>query len=144
MRIKPARSSECSASCWLGNVAPTFIWSARVGLKAGATALPRLPSEPMQVSCWSCGEVVDLPAGSRVGRRDTCSRCGLDLHSCRNCQYYDPGKHNQCAETQAEWVRDKDTANICDYYSPRSGRIRGTPSSRKDDAKKRFDSLFKF
>ena len=98
----------------------------------------------MQLNCWKCGEAIQLAPGSRVGKRDTCPRCSGDLHSCRNCKFYDPSKNNQCAETQAEWVRDKEAANYCDYYLPNITLLaRGRSSSEPNDAKKRFDSLFK-
>lgn len=98
----------------------------------------------MTFSCWKCGKRIEYPSGSRVGNRDTCPKCDADLHSCHNCQYYDPGKHNQCSETQAEWVRDKEAANYCDYFHPNLILMaRSQPSSPADDAKKKFDSLFK-
>jgi len=58
---------------------------------------------------------------------------------------FDPAKHNQCAEPQAEWVRDKVAANYCDYFQPNPVRLaRGKKlSSTSEDAKKKFDSLFK-
>jgi hypothetical protein len=99
--------------------------------------------------CWKCGYAIDLASGSRLGTRDGCPQCDSDLHACRNCRHYDLAKHNQCTETQAEWVRDKEAANYCDYFSPsavsRAGAL-GSSSrveSTSDDAKKRFDSLFK-
>ena len=97
----------------------------------------------MRLSCWKCGEAIELAVGSRVGTRDTCSHCDADLHCCRNCRLYDPGKHNQCAETQAEWVGDKEAANYCDYFSPHPGLGARKRSSTPQDAKKKFDSLFK-
>jgi len=97
----------------------------------------------MRLSCWKCGEAFELAAGSRVGTRDTCSHCDADLHCCRNCRFYDLGKHNQCAETQAEWVGDKEAANYCDYFSPHPGLGARKRSSTPQDAKKKFDSLFK-
>jgi len=98
----------------------------------------------MNFQCWKCGETIQLAAGSRVGSRDTCPRCSSDLHSCRNCDFYDPSKNNQCSEPQAEWVRDKEAANYCDYYRPAPGARAGAIGpSKADDAKKRFDSLFK-
>lgn len=94
--------------------------------------------------CWKCGTTADYAPGVRVGTRDTCPRCDSDLHSCRNCRHYDPAKHNQCAETQAEWVRDKEASNYCDYFSPATTRrAGGTAPGGADDAKKKFDSLFK-
>jgi len=99
----------------------------------------------MPFHCWKCGEKIEYPAGSPVGKRDTCAKCDADLHVCKNCRFYDPGKHNQCAETQAEWVRYKEEANYCDYFSPNPVLMaRGRPTSSKaDDAKKKFDSLFR-
>ena len=72
----------------------------------------------MFFNCWKCRRKIECPSGSRVGTRDTCPRCGSDLHACLNCQFYDPAKHNQCAENQAEWVRHKEAANYCDYFRP--------------------------
>jgi hypothetical protein len=94
--------------------------------------------------CWKCGESVELPPAGRVGTRDACARCGSDLHSCRNCDFYDPGKNNQCSEPQAEWVRDKEAGNYCDYYRPNPAPVRAGPAaSPAESAKKKFDSLFK-
>ena len=98
----------------------------------------------MSFNCWKCGETVQLPAGGRVGNRETCPRCGAELHSCRNCDFYDPSKNNQCSEPQAEWVRDKEASNYCDYYRPNptvAGGARSSPAG--ESAKKKFDSLFK-
>ena len=98
----------------------------------------------MIFSCWKCGESVQLSSGGRVSSRDTCPRCNADLHSCRNCTFYDPGKNNQCSEPQAEWVRDKEAANYCDYYRPNPALTRGSrATSPAENAKKKFDSLFK-
>ena len=99
----------------------------------------------MQFNCWKCGEAIQVPTGNRVGNRDSCPACDADLHACRNCQFYDPGKNNQCAEPQAEWTRDKEAANYCDYFSPNPTLFarNNRPASKADDAKKKFDSLFK-
>jgi len=99
----------------------------------------------MVFNCWKCGETLEFPPASRVLNRDTCPKCDADLHCCRNCQLYDPGKHNQCAETQAEWVRDKEAANYCGYFQPNPVLLAGgqPPGSKGRDAKKKFDSLFK-
>ena len=86
--------------------------------------------------CWKCVERVELPPSARVGQRDACPRCNSDLHSCRNCNFYDPGKNNQCSEPQAEWVRDKEAANYCDYYRPSPNARTGGSAPSKTDAKK--------
>ncbi len=99
----------------------------------------------MQLNCWKCREKIDYPSGSRIATGDTCPQCDSHLHSCRNCRFYDPGKHNQCAEPQAEWVREKAAANYCDYFQPNPTLYaRGErPASKADDAKKKFASLFR-
>lgn len=81
----------------------------------------------------------------RVGTRETCPQCETDLHCCRNCRFYDPGKHNQCAEPQAEWVGDKEGSNYCDYFSPNPVLVAGgeRSTSKANDARKKFNSLFK-
>ena len=99
----------------------------------------------MYFNCWKCRQKIEYPAGSRVGTSDTCPHCDSDLHSCRNCAFYDPGKHNQCTETQAEWVRDKEAANYCVHFRPNPTLLASAdrPALKADDAKKKFDSLFK-
>lgn len=79
-----------------------------------------------------------------VGRTDECHRCGSDLHCCLNCDNYDPTMSNRCREPNAEWIPDREKANFCDFFTP--SRAQGTPksASSKDEAKRAFDSLFKF
>jgi hypothetical protein len=89
----------------------------------------------------SCDNAVELAAGERVGFRDSCERCGADLHTCLQCSFHDPGAHNECRESNAERVSDRERANRCDYFSPGtegmgSGEARG--SALAD-----LDALFK-
>jgi hypothetical protein len=52
--------------------------------------------------------------------------------------------HNECRETQADWVRDKARANHCDYFDPRRGKARAAGwQSQADKARARFEDLFK-
>jgi hypothetical protein len=96
------------------------------------------------MTCWKCGNSIDLAPATRVGTRDVCPSCDSDLHSCRNCRHYDPAKHNQCAEPQAEWVRDKEASNYCDSFSPGGARSGPRSTAGGENARKKFDSLFKF
>lgn len=64
------------------------------------------------------------------------------LHCCRNCRFYDPNAHNQCREPQAEWVKDKEMANFCDFFEPAS-EISSTDASKRDEARKKLNELFK-
>jgi hypothetical protein len=93
------------------------------------------------LSCFRCGGAYELQG--RIGLRDVCPACDADLHTCLNCRHYNRSAHNECNEPQAEWVRDKDRANYCDYFDPRRGAAGGTRSSPSAGARARFDDLFK-
>ena len=82
-----------------------------------------------------------------VARTDECPDCQRDLHCCRNCRFFDPGKSRQCSEPQADYVKEKDRANFCDYFSPNrdvplDGRGRRS-GVKPDDVRSAFDKLFK-
>ena len=97
-------------------------------------------SEPF--CCAKCGN--PFPIKDRIGRRETCPKCDADLHACVNCRHYSPGAHNDCNETQAEWVKEKERANFCDYFEPRRGGGRSNDGkNRQNDARTRFEDLFK-
>jgi hypothetical protein len=97
------------------------------------------------VNCWHCGEEIKLLAAEKVQARDVCPKCDADLHVCRNCRHFDPSVHNECRETQAEWVRTKDRANYCDWFSPLSVVPMGSRprAAGTDSVRKKFDDLFK-
>ncbi len=90
--------------------------------------------------CFHCGQAVSLLPGERVHRRDTCSSCGSDLHVCRNCSYYEPGRHNDCREPQSDPVQDKERANFCDYFQLGDA---AQGSHETDQAKAALEALFK-
>jgi hypothetical protein len=91
--------------------------------------------------CHKC--LKDLEIKTPVGRRDVCPFCGSDLHCCLNCAFHAPGIHNECQESQAERVIEKERSNFCDYF-----RFRDTASGNKgknvgDSAKAKLDALFR-
>jgi hypothetical protein len=115
----------------------------------------------MNGACHRCGAEVGVSA---VGVRDVCERCRAYLHCCRNCEFYEPGAHNDCREPNAEVVADKEQGNFCDYFrfssAPRaadssvggSGRSRdrderersATPTPRRtNDVRSQLDALFR-
>jgi hypothetical protein len=77
----------------------------------------------------------------KVTRGDECPHCSADMRSCKNCEYYDAGSHNQCRETIAEYVPEKERSNFCGMYKPYTGE-RG-PGEDVDAAKAKLDALFK-
>ncbi len=90
-------------------------------------------------NCWNCG--ADLSPND-YGRGDSCPKCGRDTKTCRGCSFYDASVHNECHETQAERVVDKERANFCDYFRPRSGKD-GAEGKPVDAAKAAAEALFK-
>lgn len=86
--------------------------------------------------CHTCRNTVQLDF---VSRRDACSVCGSDLRACLNCLFYDETKANKCREPQAEYVKEKDRANYCDYFRFRE---EGQKKTGKEEAEKLWNNLF--
>ena len=59
---------------------------------------------------------------------------------CLNCEHHDRAYNNQCRESQADRVVDKEKFNFCDYFKPKGGSGTGAPS--KDALKSAADALF--
>ena len=91
------------------------------------------------LKCFNCG--TELRFMSTPGRRDDCSKCGADVHVCRNCQHYDRAAYNECRETSAEVVREKDRSNFCDFFVVGVGT--GGAGDKKKDLLSAAEALFK-
>ena len=67
--------------------------------------------------CWRCAEsLAELTLPLR--RQEVCPACGVELHVCKLCEFYDTAVARSCREPVAEEVRDKERANFCDYFRP--------------------------
>jgi rRNA maturation protein Nop10 len=77
------------------------------------------------------------------GRREACPTCGADLHCCLNCRFYSPDAYNQCRETQAERVLEKDRSNFCGFFVFGDSRQDSPTVIPGQTAKKRLEDLFK-
>ena len=76
-----------------------------------------------------------------MGFRDTCDGCDADLHVCLGCAHHDEGAYNECTESSAERVLDKERANRCDYFVPGARAAGGEADPAK--ARAAIDRLFK-
>ena len=92
-----------------------------------------------QFQCFHCQTVNDFVAP--LGRREECSKCHSDAHVCKNCAHYDPKVYNECRETQADFIQEKERANFCDYFQVR-GEI-GSQKQQTNDLLSAAESLFK-
>lgn len=77
--------------------------------------------------------------------REECEACGADLHVCRGCGHHDASAYNECRETNAERVVDKERANRCDYFVPAAAEAGPGPSDLGEAARARaqLERLFK-
>lgn len=87
--------------------------------------------------CYHCNQSL---AATELGRQDSCPQCGRDTHVCRNCMHYDRNFNNECRETQAERVVEKEKSNFCDWFKFRAGA--GGSGSSRDSLKSAADALF--
>jgi hypothetical protein len=91
-------------------------------------------------ACYACGAVLDEKL--EVHRTTECPSCRRDLHVCRNCTFYAPGSHWDCAETVPECVVDKERSNFCDYFRYRIGPPPSASTDKSGETRKRLDRLF--
>lgn len=95
-----------------------------------------------QYYCYHCQkELSDFNDQLLIGRRETCSYCQADLRCCKMCLFYDPKSYNECRETSADRVKDKEKANFCDYFKLSSQTH--SPNKEREDALARAAALFK-
>jgi hypothetical protein len=91
--------------------------------------------------CAQCGTVLQAipPTG-------LCPKCGFELHSCKQCMYFDPGSRFECMQPVKERVAKKDARNDCTFFEIRVTREKetSTPANlRPNDARQAFENLFK-
>ncbi len=93
------------------------------------------------IVCWRCGaslEALTLP----LSRLDECPGCGVQVHVCRLCEFFAPGKPKQCREDDAEEVKEKERANFCDYFRPRVGAFDPARVTAEQQARDQLAALF--
>jgi hypothetical protein len=91
------------------------------------------------VKCYKCQAQLEVP--EPISRKEECSQCGSDVRVCRNCQYYDPKVYNECRETQADRILEKDRSNLCDFFKPSSSS--GAAVNERDKLLSAAEALFK-
>ncbi len=92
----------------------------------------------MKLECFSCHTTLEF--STDIGRREECSHCRADVRVCKNCEFYDPRAYNECRETSADVIVEKERANFCDFFKPGSGL---GVKQQKDDLLSAAEALFK-
>ncbi len=100
---------------------------------------PNLPGRRAVSRCAACGTV--LPA--EIDPQGKCPRCGFQLHSCKQCAYFDTSSRFECTQPIPERIPRKDARNECTFYAIRTTVERETSTSKPVDARQAFENLFK-
>jgi hypothetical protein len=94
--------------------------------------------------CAMCGTILQM-LNEPLGK---CAKCGAELHSCRQCNNFDPGARFECAQPIPANIPDKTDKNDCTFFALRmklekETTLRGAPTGPVNDARAAFDRLFK-
>jgi len=118
---------------------------------AAGPKTPNLMAAHEVCRCARCGNLLSLP----IADDRTCAKCGVDLHSCVQCESFDTSARWECTQNAQLTARvaPKDEGNMCQLFTPRTTieRQTGSPtaqsggdtSSGSSGARKAFDDLFK-
>jgi hypothetical protein len=95
--------------------------------------------------CVRCGAGLAVPVP--VPRDAECPECGLDVRCCLQCRHHAPAFHNQCRESEADPVADKDRRNFCEFFElapagARAAAAGAAGTSREAAARAKLDALF--
>jgi hypothetical protein len=115
---------------------------------------PRMVGTVTRGRCANCGAVLQ-PGFDPNGQ---CPRCNFELHSCKQCRFFDSGAQFECTQPIPERISPKDAKNDCKFYEFRmtiekdtaptaysqTPAVAASPSPpRHNDARRAFEDLFK-
>ena len=100
---------------------------------------PRMMAFGEAVKCSSCG----AKAAHSIGLESSCETCKADLHTCRQCTYFDPSARFECSKPITVKIVNKNKRNACELFVPRTIVERETSSGAPKDARQAFANLFK-
>ena len=102
----------------------------------------QMPGTRTVSRCSQCGSLLQS-LSEPVGQ---CPKCAFELHSCKQCTYFDTSSRFECTQPIPERVLRKDERNECTFYSMRVmvEKETSTPAAqRPNDARQAFENLFK-
>ena len=100
---------------------------------------PRMMAFGETVKCASCG----AKAPANITFESSCTNCRSELHTCRQCNYFDPSARFECSKPITTKIVNKNARNTCELFAPRSVVERQTSSGAPTDARAAFAKLFK-
>jgi hypothetical protein len=126
------------------------------GSKAREAPRPmKMPGFQEVLRCSLCGTIVPPPVD--IQHESQCSKCKADLHSCKNCRFFDTSAQFECTQPIPERITKKDLRNTCEFFTARTSIERETrdsggggggngpsaPTTKPSDARSAFENLFK-
>src|SRR5574337_832401 len=100
---------------------------------------PAMPGKREVVRCASCATL--LPPG--IDLSGQCPRCGFELHSCKQCVYFDTSARFECTQPITARIPRKDARNHCNLFAARTTIERETSTAKPLDARQAFENLFR-
>jgi len=100
---------------------------------------PRMMAFGETVKCTACG----AKAPTIISVDTSCSKCNAELHTCRQCTYFDPGAHFECSKSIPKRIVNKNARNTCELFAARIVVERETSSGPPTNARDAFAKLFK-
>jgi hypothetical protein len=100
---------------------------------------PQMMAFGEKVKCAGCAATVQ--ASIRID--SSCPKCNADLHTCRQCTYFDPGARFECRKPVTARIANKGARNQCELFAARTIVERETSSSGPMNARQAFEKLFK-
>lgn len=91
-------------------------------------------------NCYHCQKSIPVLGAFKITRTEECPYCSTSLHCCRMCKFYDPKVYNECHESNADRIVDKEKSNFCDYFVLSDGKNAGAD---KEKLVSLAESLFK-
>jgi len=104
---------------------------------------PKMPGLGRVIRCAMCGG--RLPLSFDEVRLDSqCPSCSADLHSCKNCVFFNPTSRFECEQPIAGRISPKDKRAHCEYFEIRSSVEKITTNTQTTvDPRQAFENLFK-
>src|SRR5262245_31026241 len=100
---------------------------------------PKMMAFEEKVKCAACG----AKAPPHITLSSICPNCSAELHTCRQCNYFDPSARFECSKPIPARIMNKNARNTCDLFTPRTVVERETSSGAPTDARQAFAKLFK-
>ena len=100
---------------------------------------PKMMAFGESVKCAACG----AKAPSNIIYDTSCTNCRAELHTCRQCTYFDPSARFECSKPVTVKIVNKNARNQCELFAPRAVVERQTSSGAPNDARAAFAKLFK-